>query len=209
MHQKQRPSLSIHPPPYKNGALFTSPKNSGVLVWGFFCQEVSARSFSRRPIFLPSSVSLFDLKARFFVSDPKPSRAGAVKGGRLFGDHPQELGLNSSEHGCIIECSRAGWVRKWTIRVDDQRGARFSSADLSRHNLVFGGSKDPNHDAVMRIGSEAPKRRTHSLLRRDKPWSPSGHRHLEPSLATRHEWTDWAKTVGCLLRPPVIVRDAE
>ena len=38
---------------------------------------------------------------------------------------------------------------------------------------------------------------------------PSGHRHLEPSLATRHEWTDWAKTVGCLLRPPVIVRDAE
>ena len=49
---------------------------------------------------------------------------------------------------------------------------------------------------------EAPKRRTHSLLRRDKPWGPPGHRHLEPSLATRHEWTGWAKTVGCLLRPP-------
>src|SRR5271169_1574544 len=81
----------------------------------------------------------------------------------------------------------------------------FGRAYKSRHNLVFGGSKDPNHDAVMRIGSEAPKRRTHSLLRRDKPWSPPGHRHLEPSLATRHEWTGWAKTVGCLLRPPVIV----
>jgi hypothetical protein len=44
-------------------------------------------------IFLPSLASLFDLKARFFVSDPKPSRAGAVKAGRLFGDHPQGLAL--------------------------------------------------------------------------------------------------------------------
>jgi hypothetical protein len=39
-----------------------------------FQQEVSAE----RPIFLPSSVSLFDMKARFFVSDQKPSRPGAV-----------------------------------------------------------------------------------------------------------------------------------
>jgi hypothetical protein len=54
----------------------------GFLVWGFFCQEVSAE----RRIFFPSSVSLFDMKACFFVSDPKPSRAGAVKAGRLFGD---------------------------------------------------------------------------------------------------------------------------
>jgi hypothetical protein len=37
MHQKQRPSLSIHPPPYKNGALFTSPKNSGVLCYFWTC----------------------------------------------------------------------------------------------------------------------------------------------------------------------------
>ena len=41
----------------------------------------------------------------------------------------------------------------------------------------------------MRIGSEAPKRRAHSLLRRDKPWSPTGHHHLEPSSATRHKRT--------------------
>src|SRR6516162_1477586 len=38
-------------------------------------------------------------------------------------------------------------------------GSSRSSADLSRHNLVCGGSKDPNHDAVIRIGCEAPKRR--------------------------------------------------
>src|ERR1700722_7536711 len=65
---------------------------TGLLVWGFFCQEVSAEW----RIFLPSSASLFDLKARFFVSDPKPSRAGEV---------------------CTIECSRAGSaIRKLTIR---------------------------------------------------------------------------------------------
>ena len=95
---------------------------------------------------------------------------------------------------------RSGWRSE---------GSSLSGADQSRHNLVSGGPEDPNHDAAMRIGSEAPKRRTHSLLRRDKPWSPSGHRHLEPSSATRHKRTGWAKTVGCLLRPPVIARDAE
>jgi hypothetical protein len=31
--------------------------------------------------------------------------------------------------------------------------------DSDGANLVSGRSKDPNHDAVMRIGSEAPKRR--------------------------------------------------
>ena len=57
---------------------------TGLLVWGFFCQEVSAEW----RIFL-----LCSLKARFFVSNPKPSRAGAVKAGRLFGEHPQGLAL--------------------------------------------------------------------------------------------------------------------
>ena len=53
----------------------------GFLVWGFFCQGVSPE----RQIFCPSSVSLFDLKARFFGPDPSSltsSRAGAVKVGR-------------------------------------------------------------------------------------------------------------------------------
>jgi hypothetical protein len=38
----------------------------------------------------------------------------------------------------------------------------------SRRNLVFGGSDgDPNHDAAMRIGGEAPERRAHSVTRHD------------------------------------------
>ena len=34
------------------------------------------------------------------------------------------------------------------------RGEPAFERELSRHNLVFGGSKDPNHDAVMRIGAK-------------------------------------------------------
>src|SRR5215212_5512991 len=49
-----------------------------------------------------------------------------------------------------------GWMR------DDLRGAR-DRAPSSRRNLVFGRSaRDLDHDARMRIGSEAPWRRTHS-----------------------------------------------
>src|SRR5580700_5233000 len=52
---------------------------TGLLVWGFFCQEVSAE----RPIFFPSSVSLFDLKARFFVPTALRSRRRAQELSRL------------------------------------------------------------------------------------------------------------------------------
>ena len=80
---------------------------------GLFCQEVSAEW----RIFLPSSASLFDLKARFFVSDPKPSRAGAVKAVRLFGDQPQGLAFNSFEQR-LHHRMQSGWVRN--PQVDDQ-----------------------------------------------------------------------------------------
>src|SRR5260370_22980226 len=47
------------------------------------------------------------------------------------------------------------------------RGELAIGRGSSRHTLVFGGSDaDPNHDAVMRIGGEAPRRRAHSLRRR-------------------------------------------
>jgi hypothetical protein len=42
---------------------------------------------------------------------------------------------------------------------DDLRRSLPSRKRSSRHNLVFGGSpRDPNHDAVLRIGGEAPRR---------------------------------------------------
>src|SRR6266581_8720647 len=63
--------------------------------------------------------------------------------------------LDNSEHGGTLDAVGM------TIRGEPA----FGRADQSRHNLVFGGSKDPNHDAVMRIGGEAPRRRTHSRNR--------------------------------------------
>src|SRR5260370_24507939 len=44
------------------------------------------------------------------------------------------------------------------------RGEPACGRDQSRHNLVFGGCKNPNHDAVIRIGREPPHRPTHSPL---------------------------------------------
>ena len=91
-------------------------QNRGVtLVWGFFCQGVRQCN----ACFCPSSVSLFDLKARFFVSDRKPSRAGAVKAGRLFGGHPQGLALTVPSTAAPSNAVGLGQ------QDDDQRGARI------------------------------------------------------------------------------------
>src|SRR3712207_8538571 len=46
-----------------------------------------------------------------------------------------------------------------------RRGARQWRRGSSRRELVCGGSHDPNHDAAMRIGGEAPGRRAHSAPR--------------------------------------------
>jgi hypothetical protein len=51
-------------------------------------------------------------------------------------------------------------------RNGDQRGARLRARSIAPQpciRWVWG----PNHDAVMRIGSEAPKRRTHSSSRHE------------------------------------------
>src|SRR4249920_289729 len=75
------------------------------------------------------------------------------------------------------------------------RGEPAFGRDQSRHNLVFGGSKDLNHDAVMRIGSETPKRQTHSSNRHEGQGTcreSATSNHHRP----RHKRTDKAKTVG-------------
>src|SRR5258708_12236724 len=69
------------------------------------------------------------------------------------------------------------------------RGEPLSGAVQSRRNLVFGRSKDPNHDAVMRIGSEAPKRRTHSSIRHESQGtsrdSDTSNRYRRPVTSVR------------------------
>jgi len=43
--------------------------------------------------------------------------------------------------------------------------------------------EDPNHDAVMRIGGEAPRRRCPFSPAAWKPWWVAGHRRLGSSWA--------------------------
>ena len=94
---------------------------------------------------------------------------------------------------------RSGWRSE---------GSPLSGADQSRHNLVSGGPEDPNHDAAMRIGSEAPKRRTHSFPRHN---SHGTNRDPPPRtvIGDRHKRTDWAETVGSSQQPPFIAPGAE
>ena len=60
------------------------------------------------------------------------------------------------------------------------RGARCQGSSRCR-NLVFGESCDPNHDACMRIGGEAPRRRTHSVERHQ-----SHGETRDPATSNRH-----------------------
>jgi hypothetical protein len=68
-----------------------------------------------------------------------------------------------------------------------QRRSEVSLAGVARkiahHVLVFGRSRsgDLNHDAVIRIGGEAPRRQTHSSLRHRSHGNPTSDCHLGSS----------------------------
>jgi hypothetical protein len=124
------------------------------------CQDATFQRATGRRI--SSFVSFFvRSESRFFVPTRTSlalARAEAVRVGRrtnlTTGSAVARPHLDSFEHDGTL-----GAIGM-TIRGEPACGR-----DQSRHNLVSGGSKDPNHDAVMRIGSEAPKRRTHSPFR--------------------------------------------
>ena len=96
------------------------------------------------------------------------------------------------------------------MTIERERAGSACGRDLiASQPSVSGRSKDPNHDAVMRIGSEAPKRRTHSSIRhesqgtcRDSATS-NRHRRLVTSERTR------PKLWGYFQRPPFIGPDAK
>src|SRR3954452_24981452 len=74
--------------------------------------------------------------------------------------------------------------------VDDRRGSLPAGADHRATTLYAVGPQGPDHDAVMRIGGEAPGRRAHSQER-------CQHHGLLRVTATsdRH----WRPTVSCSL----------
>ena len=133
----------------------------------------------------------------------KPARAGAVKVGRRT-NLSTSFGLarpylDSSEHGGTLDAIGI------TIRGEPAFRARRSIAPQPCIRWV----QDPNHDAVIRISGEAPRRRTHSFPRHKShgtsrdPATSNRHRRPVTSGRTRPE------TVGCLQRPPFIAPGAE
>jgi len=158
--------------------------------------------------FLPFLIGFFVRPESLFLRpDPQyckaPARAGAVKVGRRTNLSMRfalaRPYLDSSEHGGPLD--GVGM----TIRGEPA----FECAYQSRHNLVFGGSKDPNHDAVMRIGGEAPRRRTHSFPRHkshDTSRDPAtSNRHRRPVTSGR----TGPKLFQCVQRPLFIAPAAE
>ena len=107
--------------------------------------------------FLP--VSLFDLESRFFApthTSWRPARAGAVKVGRRSSLAARSVvsrpRLDGPEHGGTLV----------VVGMTHPRGARCRARGTRAATLYPVGRSDPNHDARMRIGGEAPRRWTHS-----------------------------------------------
>ena len=130
-------------------------KSYAVSLYGAFFVKKFARGGKSLVLRCSISKPVSSSRPRALTS----SRAGAIKVGR----RPNVAAcseltrpyLDSFEHDDTLV----------SIGMTIRGGARLRTRDQSRHNLVSGGSKDPNHDAVIRIGSEAPKRRTHSPFR--------------------------------------------
>ena len=142
-----------------------------------------------------------DLGVRFFVSTRASltsMRAEAVK----VGVAPTLRHASPLPSHTLTASSTTASLNAVAMTI---RGSPLSGAVQSRHNLVSGRSKDPNHDAVMRIGSEAPKRRTHSSIRRESQGSSrvsaTSNRHRRPVTSVRTR----PKLSWCLQRPPFIV----
>jgi hypothetical protein len=129
----------------------------GLSLYGAF----EVKRFSRHspvPYFLHSSFFV-RLEIPFLRPDPHVSEAGAHRGcqgrpslclGRtLCRSRPR---LDRPEHG----------GRLAVVGMTHPRGARCRARGTRAATLYPVGRSDPNHDARMRIGGEAPRRWTHS-----------------------------------------------
>ena len=100
------------------------------------------------------------------------ARCGRVAGGDARRAWPADvaeacmgLSVSSVHRRTPFRCvAWPGVAGRWA-ECGGRRGARQWRRGSSRRELVCGGSHDPNHDAAMRIGGEAPGRRAHSAPR--------------------------------------------
>jgi hypothetical protein len=145
------------------------------LVWGFGCQASPRGLIS---LFLFVSFFVRSGSPRFFVPTHKsqtPSRAGVVKVGRRANVATRSIiarpHLDGPEHDGTLD----------VVGMTLSRGARLLGARFAPHACIRRVPYDPNHDAVMRIGSEAPRRRTHSFGRHQ-----SHAASRDPATSNRH-----------------------
>jgi len=111
-------------------------------------------------------VSWFNLKASFFVPTRRPhtlSRAGAVKVGRRASLSPKHRCL--SGHALTAASTSARW--HWPGRRLRGEPAFCGAMRLVPHPCIRWVAKTHTHDAIMRIGGEAPRRRAHSTPRHE------------------------------------------
>ena len=93
---------------------------------------------------------------------------------------------------------------------DVPRGARPLARIIAPQACIRRTRRDPDHDAAMRIGGEAPGRRAHSSTRHESHRKARGtatsDRHRQPA---RETWADRETVSGALLRPsPLTPPDA-
>jgi hypothetical protein len=114
------------------------------LLWGGFCQGGAPRVLS---IF--SSFSFFVRPGQPFLRpDPHsewPARAGAVKAGPAHWAATDRLGLDGFEHDGILV----------VVGMTTSEGSSHAVDEHSRPHPSIRWAEDPDHDAVMRIGSES------------------------------------------------------
>ena len=163
----------------------------GFLVWGSRSQAKNLNS----AIFLPflSSSSFCSPPAEpILPSRPRSLMAAARRVGQGWPSHAVQ-----HTHGIsrpLLDGPRARREardlrgRRGTAgQPNPQRRSEVSLAGVARkiahHVLVFGRSRsgDLNHDAVIRIGGEAPRRQTHSSLRHRSHGNPTSDCHLGSS----------------------------
>ena len=112
------------------------------LVWGDFCQGGAPRVLS---IFLSLSFFVRPGRARFFIPTRRLMAPAARRSGQGWRVSATE-GLSLRAPSMTAHLARVG--------DEDIEGSPRVVHDCSCHILVCGGYRDPDHDAVMRIGSK-------------------------------------------------------
>ena len=114
----------------------------------------------------------------FLRPDPqycKPTRAGAVKVGR----RPNLAAYSALARPYLDSFEHDGTLSAVGMTIRGEPA--FLGADQIAPRPCIRWVQDPNHDALMRIGGEAPGRRTHSFSRHESQGGRSG-----PATSNRH-----------------------